>query len=140
LVYVHKRAAAVVMHRGGPGAVIQPRGQLTVGTTITNEEIEARFAAVDEKIAAVDAALARCAEKGCRHTLPAALQWTMDEDGSTWRAELPDGRTAVIERLDDGESFLPKVHESRQDFAVGPVCAGLLGAAAWAAEFAAAAK
>ena len=75
-----------------------------------------------------------------------SLPWKMDEDGSTWRAQLPDGRTAVIERLDDGDedgngaSFLPKVHESREDFAAGPVCAGLLGAAAWAAQFAAAAK
>lgn len=69
-----------------------------------------------------------------------SLPWTMDEDGSTWRAALPDGRTAVVERLDDGKSFLPTVHESRLDFATGPVCAGLLGAAAWAAQFAAAAK
>jgi hypothetical protein len=66
-----------------------------------------------------------------------SLPWVMSEDGSKWRAELPDGRTAVIERLDDGTSFLPKVHESREDFAVGPVCAGVLGAAAWAAKFAA---
>jgi hypothetical protein len=66
-----------------------------------------------------------------------SLSWSVSADGSTWRAALPDGRTAVIERLDDGESFLPKVHESRSDFAVGPVCAGLLGAAAWCSEFAA---
>jgi hypothetical protein len=64
----------------------------------------------------------------------------MDEDGSTWRAELPDGRTAVIERLDDGASFLPKVHESRQDFATGPECAGVLAAAAWVAEYAEASR
>jgi hypothetical protein len=57
-----------------------------------------------------------------------SLPWTMDGDGSTWRAQLPDGRTAVIERLDDADGqgsafFLPKEHESRQDFSVGPVCA-----------------
>lgn len=99
------------------------------------------------------------------------LPWVMSEDGSTWRAQLPDGRTAVIERLDGahtcacghhaaehsniesgecledgcgcvrlaefGPSFLPKVHESRSDFATGPVCAGVVGAAAWCSEFAA---
>lgn len=68
--------------------------------------------------------------------------WTRDEDGAHWRTQLPDGRTAVIERLaegdEDGEgaSFLPKVHESRGDFETGPVCAGLLDAAAWVAELA----
>jgi hypothetical protein len=38
----------------------------------------------------------------------------------------PDGRTAVIERLDNGESFLPRVGD-----VTGPVCADVLGAAAW---------
>jgi hypothetical protein len=99
------------------------------------------------------------------------LPWVMAADGSTWRAQLPDGRTAVIERLDGahtcacshhaaehsniesgecladgcgcvrlaefGPSFLPRVYESRTDFAVGPVCAGVVGAAAWCSEFAA---
>lgn len=99
-----------------------------------------------------------------------SLPWTMDEDGSRWRAVLPDGRTAVIERLggahmcpcghraaehsniesgecladgcgcvrlaEFGPSFLPRVYESRTDFAVGPVCAGLLGAGAWVAQYA----
>jgi hypothetical protein len=65
-----------------------------------------------------------------------SLPWIMSEDGSKWRAEMPDGRTAVIERLDDGTSFLPILYESRLDFATGPVCAGLLGAAAWAATYA----
>jgi hypothetical protein len=68
--------------------------------------------------------------------------WTRDEDGAHWRAQLPDGRTAVIERLADagengeGASFLPKVYESCGDFETGPVCAGLLDAAAWVAELA----
>lgn len=68
--------------------------------------------------------------------------WTRDEDGAHWRTQLPDGRTAVIERLAEGDEdgqgaqFLPKVYESRQDFETGPVCAGLLDAAAWVAELA----
>lgn len=72
---------------------------------------------------------------------PPSLPWIMSEDKSQWSAQLPDGRTAVIERLEDGDedgngaSFLPWVGD-----AVGPVCAGLLGAAAWAAEFAAGAR
>jgi hypothetical protein len=65
-----------------------------------------------------------------------SIPWTMSDDETTWRAQLPDGRTAVIERLDDGESFLPKVYESSADFATGPVCAGVLDAAAWVWDFA----
>jgi hypothetical protein len=63
--------------------------------------------------------------------------WTPDEDGAHWRTQLRDGRTAVIERLaegDEGTQFLPKVHESRGDFETGPACASLLDAAAWVAE------
>ena len=55
---------------------------------------------------------------------------------SQWRAQLPDGRTAVIDRLDDGLSFLPRVYESASDFESGPVCDGVLSAANWVAEFA----
>jgi hypothetical protein len=72
-----------------------------------------------------------------------SLSWTMDEDGSRWRAELPDGRSALITRLKDGDedgngaSFLPTIHESADDFATGPICAGLLGAMAWTVRFAA---
>ncbi len=65
------------------------------------------------------------------------LPWVMSDDKSKWRAELPDGRTAGIERLDDGASFLPKVHESAQDFEVGPVFDGVLAAAQWCTELAA---
>ena len=60
------------------------------------------------------------------------LPWKLSDDQSTWTAQLPDGRTASIERLDDGASFLPRVGD-----AVGPVCAGVLSAAQWAAEWAA---
>jgi hypothetical protein len=91
---------------------------------VTSEEIEARFAAVDEKIAAVDAALARLGRVD-------ALPWETSGDG-VWTAQLPDGRTARIERLDDGASFLPWVGEF-----TGPVCAGLLPAANWCTEHAA---
>jgi hypothetical protein len=70
------------------------------------------------------------------------LPWTMDPDGSCWRAQLPDGRTAVIRRVlgDDGlssSSFVPTVHESREDYVTGPARAGVLAAAQWAAEYAA---
>jgi hypothetical protein len=64
------------------------------------------------------------------------LPWTMSGDGTEWRAELPDGRTAVIRRVlgDDGESsilFVPAVHESATDYVTGPECGGVLAAAAW---------
>jgi hypothetical protein len=60
------------------------------------------------------------------------LPWVLSDDKSVWTAPLPDGRTAMIERLDDDESFLPRVAD-----AVGPVCDGVLAAAQWAAEWAA---
>jgi hypothetical protein len=123
-----------------------------MATKITDTEIERRFAALDERGAEVDAALERARELIAamnarllaheERTEVPPLPWIKSEDGSEWRAELPDGRTAVIERLDDGDengdgaSFLPKVHESREDFAVGPVFAGVLAAAAWVAEYA----
>lgn len=78
--------------------------------------------------------------------IPSALSWAMSEDGTTWRAQLPDGRTAKIERLEDGDedgngaSFLPTVHESAEDFAAGPVCDGLMTAANWVAEYTAGAR
>ena len=58
-----------------------------------------------------------------------------------WRAELPDGRTAVIRRVlgEDGEStqlFVPAVYESAQDFVTGPECSGVLAAAQWVSEHA----
>ena len=133
---------------------------------MTTEEIERRFAALDERIAQVDAAIARVREltaatnarllaleeRGAAEVQVAAdalddlgervghlesaaalpLPWMMAGDGSRWTALLPDGSTAMIERLDDGVSFLPRVGD-----AVGPVCAGVLGAAAWCAEYAA---
>lgn len=66
-----------------------------------------------------------------------ALPWAMSDDKAEWRAELPDGRTAVIRRIlaDDGTGstmFRPTVHESRGDFVTGPACAGVLAAADWA--------
>lgn len=66
-----------------------------------------------------------------------ALPWMRSQDGTRWSAVLADGRTGVIERLDDGASFLPKVHESSTEFATGPACGSFLAAAGWAAEFAA---
>jgi hypothetical protein len=71
--------------------------------------------------------------------------WALADDGSHWRAQLADGRTAVIRRVlgEDGEGssrFVPTVHESAEDFETGPECAGVLAAAAWAAERAAGAR
>lgn len=69
------------------------------------------------------------------------LPWTMADDGSHWRAELPDGRTAVIRRVlgEDGTAtlnFVPAVHESALDFVAGPECSGVAGAANWVARLA----
>jgi hypothetical protein len=63
-------------------------------------------------------------------TAISVLPWTLTEDRSQWTATLPDGRTAVIERLGDQESFLPRVGD-----AVGPVCAGVLAAAQWVDQY-----
>jgi len=74
-----------------------------------------------------------------------SLPWTLSDDGK-WRAQMLDGRTAVIERLagDDNSGhaprFLPRVHESALDFEEGPECAGVLGAAAWCAQLAGGAR
>ena len=141
----------MVAHQGGPQIKHLSYQEMTVGTKITEDSMtsdQTRHTA------------ARTADGWTVTWLPGrvlnrnqaitamtiaeeaagSLPWIMSEDGSTWRAQLPDGRTAVIERLDDGASFLPKVYESRSDFAVGPVCAGVLGAAAWAAGRAAGAQ
>lgn len=69
------------------------------------------------------------------------LPWTMADDGSHWRAELPDGRTAVIRRVlgPGGEAsllFAPAVYESAADFVAGPECGGVAAAARWVAEHA----
>lgn len=64
--------------------------------------------------------------------------WTWSSDKTKWTVTLPDGRPAVIERLEDGDedgngaSFLPSVAG-----APGPVCDGVLAAARWVDEFAA---
>jgi hypothetical protein len=65
--------------------------------------------------------------------------WSLAADGSHWRAELPDGRTAVIRRKvgPDGEGsllYVPAVHESAGDFVTGPECDGVLAAAHWVNE------
>lgn len=75
-------------------------------------------------------------------TVRVRLDWKMDEDGSRWKAEMPDGRTAVIERVlgEGGQSsmlFVAAVYESRGDFVTGPACAGVLAAAQWASAEAA---
>lgn len=67
------------------------------------------------------------------------LPWVMSEDKTTWRAQLPDGRTAVIRRVlgEDGESsllFAPAVYESALDFVAGPECYGVPEAARWVQE------
>jgi hypothetical protein len=69
-------------------------------------------------------------------TLPG---WTEEEDGDgrRWRTALADGRTAVIERLDDDRSFLPKVHESAGEYEAGPVAYSAAAAAAWCVQLAA---
>lgn len=174
---------------------------------MTKEEIDARFARLDEKMAAVDARLATLAafeeramaaeravldelEKGCpcsgllpegdlsasdhepgcpvahvrglevvmRHVngrldeletgavggdrvvlKVSALPWTMPDDGTRWTAFLTDGRMAVVERLDDEVSFLPRISAfgKGDEEAVGPVCDGLMSAARWCEERAA---
>jgi hypothetical protein len=78
--------------------------------------------------------------------VPSPLPWVMAEDGRSWRAELPDSRSALIERtLDGGEDgsgavFVPSVHESSTEFERGPECAGLLDAGKWVSERLAAAQ
>lgn len=59
-------------------------------------------------------------------------------DGSHWRAQLPDGRTAVIRRVPGGDGegslkFAPAVYGSALGFVTGPECGGVLAAAQWAA-------
>ena len=88
----------------------------------------------DRKIAGLSADAAALAAGQLPRRHPDALQdWEMSADGSRWRTVLRDGRTAVIERLDAGGSFLPTVYESAAVFETGPVCDGLLPAANWAA-------
>lgn len=58
---------------------------------------------------------------GARDAQPVPVPWVMADDGSHWRAELPDGRTAVIRRKlgPDGKGsllFVPAVYESASDF------------------------
>ena len=73
---------------------------------------------------------------GARDAQPVPVPWVMADDGSHWRTELPDGRTAVIRRVlgEDGEGsvlFVPAVYESALDFVTGPECDGVLAAAQW---------
>jgi hypothetical protein len=73
------------------------------------------------------------------------LPWVLSDDKSQWRAELPDGRTAVIRRVlgEDGEGsllFVATVYESAGDFVTGPECAGVLAAAQWVAKHAGASR
>jgi len=98
----------------------------------------------DAAAARVDAMLAerRAAEIS---RAPGSLSWTLSGDGTEWRAQLPDGRTAVIRRVlgEDGEGsllFVPAVYESASDFVPGPECARVLGAAAWCAQLAGGAR
>jgi hypothetical protein len=60
----------------------------------------------------------------------AVAGWKLSGAGR-WTAVRPDGLELVVERLDDGMSFLP-----RAGAAVGPVFDGLPAAATWATEFA----
>lgn len=82
----------------------------------------------DRKIAALSAEAADLDYRSPGGPLP----WEMSDDKSRWRAMLPDGRAALVERLDDGVSFLPTVYDASGVPAVGPVFDGLLGAANWA--------
>ena len=99
----------------------------------------------DLRAARVDAMLARPRQEPQPEPLagPAGpLPWILSEDKTTWRAQLPDGRTAVIERVlgEDGEAsllFVPAVYESATDFVTGPECSGVPAAAQWVAEHAA---
>lgn len=96
----------------------------------------------DVRAGRVDAMLARLRQERSAGDLappPGVLPWTMADDKSHWRAELPDGRTAVIRRVlgEDGESSLlvvAAVYESALDFVTGPECNGVPAAAQWVAE------
>lgn len=62
------------------------------------------------------------------------LPWTADPQAGTWRAQLPDGRTAVIRRATETDGttlFIPYVHDSALEFVTGPAFAGLLDAGQW---------
>jgi hypothetical protein len=76
---------------------------------------------------------------GAAAAQPAPLPWVLADDRSHWRAELPDGRTAVIRRVlgEDGSSslmFVPAVYESASGFVTGPECSGVPAAAQWVSE------
>lgn len=71
--------------------------------------------------------------------IPGPLPWHLAGDSSHWRAQLPDGRTAVIRRVlgPGGEAsllYVPALYESATDFVTGPECNGVLAAAQWVAE------
>jgi hypothetical protein len=117
------------------------------GITATGATPAAALAAASP-LPAVDLATATTDDNG-EHpgdagAAPGPLSWILSE--GKWRAQLADGRTAVIEVLREGDdsghgaALLPRVYESATDFETGPVCAGLLSAAAWVAEYAGTAR
>lgn len=98
----------------------------------------------DLRAARVDAMLARRQQEPQPEPLgvsAGALAFLMADDKSHWRAQIPDGRTAVIRRVlgENGEAsllYVPTVYESATDFVTGPECGGVLAAAQWVAEHA----
>jgi hypothetical protein len=130
---------------------------------LTAEEVNARFARLDEKLAAVDeqlervrAAVARLesratvAEAGVSHVVAridghahGPLHWLRSADTTRWTAALPDGRLAVVERLGDGDaygngaSFLPRISAfgKSDEEVTGPVVGDVLSAARWIEDY-----
>jgi hypothetical protein len=98
-------------------------------------EVDAAVAAVAAKLA-VAAADENGEYPGDIEAAAGAWPWVIAEDGASWTVKLPDGRTGLVERLDDGASFLPWVGiPADRRGQSGPVCAGLIPAAAWVGEY-----
>ena len=125
-----------------PTTLATRKGQLEAGTAEEIDELISSLIIAKAGLAAAAAAIAAAsdAEAGRRDGAPRVPDaaepasatvpgWELSGPGR-WTATRLDGLELVVERLDDGMSFLP-----RAGAAVGPVCGGLLSAATWATEF-----
>lgn len=101
-------------------------------------EVVKRNAEFDAAAEANDDSLTAALNYQREHRGIAVTPWVKASDESRWTAFLADGRLAHIERLDDGASFLPRISAfgKAEEEATGPVCDGLLNAAAWVDRFA----
>lgn len=132
----------VAVHPGDDTAADGSRAYEVYLTTPERDVISAVGATPDLALQSARAeAMPRPPEAG-QENEAGPFRWVMSADGKTWRMQLPDGRTAKVERLAEGDedgqgaAFLPTVHESAGDFATGPVCAGLMTAGAWCERYA----